>query len=191
MLKFIIYILFCNLIFGFKHSDICIQSEINCKIISATKNIKLNCMKAECPGDYKHQCGTTHCAVEKRSCDTYRDINSNLLRSYIMPKMSRRHIRNYQASLDKIKNCPIFKWNERDICVKNSNCFQESELIKKNGTLKTLKKTECKCGQQHRFHCYKQFCVTNESTCDAFGRLLIENINDWRAGLKLFPFHQS
>lgn len=169
--------MFFKLIFGFKHSNICLQTEIHCKSISVTQNIKLNCKKADCPDGFEHQCGKTHCAADKISCDNYRDINSHLLRSFIMPIMSQKHIRKYLTALDKIENCPIFKWNERDICVKNSNCFQENELIKKIGTLKTLKKTECKCGQQHRFHCYKQFCVTNESTCDAFGRLLIENIN--------------
>ena len=177
MLKFIILNLFCNLIFGFKHSDICIQTETNCKTISVTKNIRLNCVKAECSGGFKHQCGPTHCAVDIISCDIFRDLNSFLLRSFIMPVMSLRQIRKYLTTLDKIVNCPIVKWNKTDICVKNSNCFQENEH-KKIGIFKTINTSVCKCGKKHRFHCFQQFCVTNGKTCNAFGSLLVKNVTD-------------
>lgn len=110
MLKFIILICVRNLISGFKHLNICIQIESNCKSISVT-DMRLNCIKLEFSGRFKHQCGSTHCSVDINGCDTFRNFNSYLIGSFMIPIMPSKQIK---IDLDKIENCPIFKWNETD-----------------------------------------------------------------------------
>ena len=158
-------IIFSKLAIAFKTSNICVKSEDTCmKKINTNSYISSTCRPPKCFGNYSFECGPNHCSSDKKHCEFYRSIKSNLLRLLLSPSMYQIQLRRFEKELELIKACPLsgYKFSKKDVCLKNSNCFLQIEFPH---TVK--KKIDCPCDKQHSYLCMKRYCVTNKKACTA------------------------
>lgn len=163
MLKISIFILvfssiFVKIIFT-TTTKVCRKTEKICSIgyIEETKRLKLYCNEAKCFGTFSYQCGKDVCAVDKKNCKNFGNLNSFHIRLLLSPVMSP------EQNKMNIPSCPLFNWDSKDVCLKRDYCFT---------TPQTIEKKDCHC---EKYDCFNKFCVSNDEICGNLMLKLIKN----------------
>lgn len=170
-LKLLILFSFLNMvIMKFESSNICEQENKKCtRFYDIYNKFEITCGRYECFGSFNHTCGEDNCAIDEKSCLYFQALNSNLIRKIISPASYKYKLRKHEKILQMIKSwpSPSYKWNPKDVCIRNSGCFLKHEFPFMNQLFSIKKRIKCFCEQKHSYQCIDSYCVANKQVCDA------------------------
>ena len=165
-LKLIIFSVLLNVVV----LQICRRENQNCTgLYDIYNTFKTQCKKYECFGKFNFKCGEENCAIDEKSCFYFEALNSNLLRIIKGPKAYEETLKMNEKALEMIKTCPSpsYKWNPKNVCIRNNNCILKHKFPFLNKMFSTNRKIKCICDNKHSYQCMANYCTVNKLACDA------------------------
>ncbi len=157
-------------------------------------NYHTKCELMKCNGSFKNDCGFNICSRNKKNCNNYFYVYSNLalttpaidalfaLKDF--EKQKKFHLFNKQISACKNN---IYKFESKDFCLNKADCFMINNFFK--GIGKISHKVDCKCPSKRSFKCGK-YCATNSIACNIIKSNKIKNKITADCGNKNITFNR-
>lgn len=161
---FAIFIILFSEAFGLKTTDLC--------LVRSEQIIKKNTLV--CIGTHSYQCTREVCAVNKSSCDDFKNLNL-----YLHSIKSKSKVKKIKQLMSAIKYCSglPYVFDSSDICVNSYSCFTTQGLnhLAGKANMNFVRKSYCPCSGRFGVKCQTQYCAVSQDAC--YGLKLFHNEN--------------